>query len=90
MGSRWDLLDENRPFVGNEPMPPGHELYPHGLTRARIEQYVEQHPEDKAAIYNPYTVVKRRGDRLIGSAVPRRVQANSWSPWPRICAKPRR
>src|SRR5215468_528193 len=28
MGSRWDLLDENRPFVGNEPMPPGHELYP--------------------------------------------------------------
>src|SRR5712692_10910212 len=25
MGSRWDLLDENRPFTGNEPMPPGRE-----------------------------------------------------------------
>jgi hypothetical protein len=68
MGSRWDLLDENRPFVGNEPMPPGHDLYPHDLTPQKIEQYVKQHPEDKAGIYNPYTVVKWKGDRLI--AVP--------------------
>ena len=65
MGSRWDLLDENRPFVG-EPMPPGHDLYPHGLTHAQIDQYVAQHPEDRAAIYNPYTVVKWRDGRLIG------------------------
>jgi hypothetical protein len=66
MGSRWDLLDENRPFIGKEPMPPGHDLYPHDLTRARLDQYLKLHPEDKAAIYNPYTVVKWRGDRLIG------------------------
>ena len=68
MGSRWDLLDENRPFAGSDSMPPGHELYPHGLTRAQIEQYVAQHPTDRAALYNPYTVIKRQGDRLI--AVP--------------------
>ncbi len=77
MGSRWDLLDENRPFVGivGSPgelakipmnMPPGHELYPYDLTRAQIEQYVAQHPADKKSIYDPYTVVKRKGDRLIG------------------------
>jgi hypothetical protein len=66
MGSRWDLIDENRPFIGEPPMPPGHDLYPHNLTRAAIEQYVREHPEDKAAIYSPYTVVKRQGDRLIG------------------------
>jgi hypothetical protein len=66
MGGRWDLIDENRPFAGAPPMPPGHELYPHDMTRARIEQYVAQHPEDKAAIYDNYTVVKRRNDRLIG------------------------
>jgi hypothetical protein len=65
MGQRWDLLDENRPFIGEQPMPPGHELYPHDLTRAAIEAYVRQHPEDKAGIYSPYTVVRRRGDRLI-------------------------
>ena len=33
-GSRLDLVDENRPFVGTTPMPPGHALYPAGLTRA--------------------------------------------------------
>lgn len=72
MGCRWDLIDENRPFVGNEPMPPGRELYPHDLTRERIESYLRQHPEDKAAIYNPLTVVKWNGDRLV--AVPYREE----------------
>src|SRR5471030_977731 len=76
MGCRWDLLDENRPFTGAEPMPPGHELYPHDLTRAQIERYVEQHPEDKAAIYNPFTVVKRQGQRLVG--VPYRDAYKQW------------
>jgi len=67
MGSRWDLIDENRPFVGAEPMPPGHELYPKGMTRADIEKYVASHPADKAAVYDPFTVVKRQGDRLTGT-----------------------
>jgi hypothetical protein len=67
MGCRWDLLDENRPFVpGAGPMPPGHDLYPHDLTRPQIEDYVRRHPEDRAAIYDPYTVVKRKGTRLVG------------------------
>src|SRR5580693_987033 len=68
MGGRWDLIDENRPFAGAPPMPPGHELYPHELTRDRIEQYVKQRPEDKAGIYDPYTVVKWRNNRLVGVA----------------------
>jgi hypothetical protein len=66
MGSRFDLLDENRPFTGGQPVPRGHELYPKDLTRAQIEQYVAQHPADKAAVYDPFTVVKRQGQRLVG------------------------
>lgn len=67
MGGRWDLIDENRPFAGAPPMPPGHELYPHDFTRDRVDQYVKEHPEDKAAIYDPYTVVKRQpGGRVTG------------------------
>src|SRR5262245_40262766 len=31
-GSRFDLVDGNKPFVGTQPMPPGHALYPAGLT----------------------------------------------------------
>jgi hypothetical protein len=57
-GSRWDLVDENFPFIGEEPLVPGRELYPFGLTRAQIEQYVAAHPDQKAAIYSPWTVVK--------------------------------
>ena len=75
-GSRWDLLDENRPFVGDEPMPPGHALYPKGLTRGEIEQYVKQHPEKKNEIYGDYTVVKRRGQDLVG--VPYHVEYKQW------------
>lgn len=65
-GSRYNLLDDNRPFVGSEPMSPGRGLYPRGLTRGQIEQYVKDHPEKKAEIYSPYTVVRRDGDELVG------------------------
>jgi hypothetical protein len=67
MGCRWDLLDSNAPFVGDTPMPPGHELYPRDLTREQIEKYVQQHPEQKAALYNSYTVVERQGGKLVAT-----------------------
>lgn len=64
--SRFDLLDENKPFVGTEPMPPGGGYYPQGLTRAQIEQYVKDHPEKKAEIYSQTTIVRWQGDQLEG------------------------
>src|SRR5215471_2911256 len=66
-GSRWDLLDENRPFVGSEPMPPGHALYPKDLTRAQLEQYVKQHPDKKDQLYSGTTVVRRQGKDLVAT-----------------------
>ncbi|HLK33474.1 MAG TPA: hypothetical protein VKT29_10325, partial [Terriglobales bacterium] len=65
-GSRFDLLRDNEPFVGTKPMPPGRGFFPPGLTREQIEQYVQQHPERKAEIYNPYTVVRWQGKQLVG------------------------
>ena len=65
-GSRFDLIDEHKPFTGSAPMPPGRALYPPGLTRERIEQYVRDHPDKKAQIYNPYTVVRWRENDLVG------------------------
>jgi hypothetical protein len=35
-GSRYDLIDELHPFVGNEPAPPGRALYPKGLSVAEV------------------------------------------------------
>jgi hypothetical protein len=64
--SRFDLLDDNKPFVGTTPMPPGGGYYPQGLTREQIEQYVRQHPEKKAEIYSQTTIVRWQGDQLEG------------------------
>ena len=64
--SRFDLLDDNKPFAGSEAMPPGRGFYPQGLTREEIEAYVKAHPDKKAEIYSPYTIVRRHGDQLEG------------------------
>jgi hypothetical protein len=65
-GSRWDLVNENRPFVGMSTMPPGHALYPPDLTRTQLEAYVTRHPEKRSEIYNPYTIVRHVGADLAG------------------------
>ena len=65
-GSRWDLVNENEPFVGRQPMPPGHALYPADLTRTQVDAYVAAHPDRRALIFEPYTIVRRRGAELTG------------------------
>src|SRR3954463_16624 len=64
--SRFDLIDDNKPFIGSEPMPPGRGFYPKGLTKKEIQDYVQQHPDKQAEIYSPTTVVERRGADLVG------------------------
>jgi hypothetical protein len=66
--SRFDLLDQNKPFVGTEPMPPGRGLYPANLTRDQVEQYVKAHPDQKSAIYDHFTIVRWHQEQL--EAVP--------------------
>jgi hypothetical protein len=65
-GSRFDLAAENQPFVGSEPMSPGAGFYPRGLTRQQIEDYVKGHPEKRAEIYSPTTIVRWHGKDLEG------------------------
>jgi len=57
-GSRYDQIEENKPFIGNAPMPPGRNLYQRGITRDEIEAYVKAHPNQKKAIYDERTVVE--------------------------------
>jgi hypothetical protein len=66
--SRFDLIDQNKPFVGTQPAPPGRGFYPANLTREQVEQYVKEHPEQKAAIYAQFTIVRWHQDKL--EAVP--------------------
>jgi hypothetical protein len=74
--SRFDLIDNNKRFVGTDPMPPGRGFYPKGLTREQIEQYVKEHPEKKAELYRTTTIVRWHGDQL--EAVPYHVAYRSF------------
>ena len=65
-GSRFDLTDNNLPFVVGAHAEPGGAFYPAGLTRADIEKYVSEHPETRAEIYSPTTIVRRHGEDLEG------------------------
>ena len=75
-GNRYDLLEGNKPFLAGTRYEPGHALYPSGITRKEIEDYVAANPARKAEIYNPWTVVKRRGRDLVG--VPYHVEFRQW------------
>lgn len=68
-GSRFDLLNGEEPFVGTSPMPLGRGFYPQGLTRDQIEEYVKNHPEQKAEIYSPTTILRSQGDPLNGGSL---------------------
>lgn len=72
----WDTLAENHPFYGGEPMPPGAGFYPKDLTKEAFDAYLASHPEQREALTSPYTVVRRRGDRLV--AVPYSVEYKQW------------
>src|SRR6266404_1407133 len=75
-GGRWDLIDENKPFASDKPIPPGRNLYPQGLTRQQIEAYVKEHPAERDAIYSPYTVLRWNGKKL--DAIPYHVEYKSY------------
>ncbi len=75
-GSRYDLIDDNKPFVGTMPMPPGHGFFPPDMTRKEFDAYVAAHPDQKAALYDPFTVVRRKGGAL--EAIPYHVAYKQW------------
>ena len=75
-GSRYDLLEENKPFIGGGSYPPGRESYPKGITQKEIDDYVTAHPDKRADIYNPFTVIRRQGSDLI--TVPYHVEYREW------------
>ncbi|QNN67809.1 hypothetical protein H9L13_02440 [Sphingomonas lutea] len=72
----WDSLDEDKPFFGNQPMPPGAGFYPTDLTKAQFDTYLAANPGEREALTSPYTVVKRQGDKLV--AVPYSQEYKQW------------
>jgi hypothetical protein len=75
-GSRFDLINDNKPFVGTAPWPPGRGMFPADLTHEEFDKYVAAHPEQKAALFDPFTVVRRKGAAL--EAIPYHVAFKQW------------
>jgi hypothetical protein len=75
-GSRFDLINDNKTFVGTEPWPPGRGFFPADLTREEFDHYVAGHPEQKNALYVPFTVVRRKGSAL--EAIPYHIAYKQW------------
>ena len=63
-GSRFDLIDDEKPFVGTEPMPPGRGFFPGDMTRTKFDAYVAEHPGQKAALYDPWAIARWKGSTL--------------------------
>ncbi|HPR64428.1 MAG TPA: peptidase [Thermoanaerobaculia bacterium] len=61
----WDRLDGDEPFIGTVTKPAGAGFYPPDLTKEDFEAYLESHPEEKEALIDPYTIVRREGDKLV-------------------------
>jgi Peptidase family M49 len=63
-GSRYDLIDELKPFIGTQAAPPGRALYPAGLTREEIEKYVAANPGEKEAVYDEHSILRKNENKL--------------------------
>jgi hypothetical protein len=72
----WDEFEDGKPFFGNQPKPAGAGFYPADLTKEQFEAYLAAHPDQKAALTSPYTLVQRQGDRLV--AVPYHEAFKQW------------
>ena len=75
-GGRFDLIGNNAPFVGTSPWPPGRGFFPEDMTKLEFDRYVAAHPDQKAALYDPFTIVRRKGSAL--EAIPYHVAYREW------------
>jgi hypothetical protein len=64
----WDRLEEDAPFIGTLPKPPGANFYPEDLTEAQFEDWIAEHPGDAEAFKGYFTCIKRKNGGLV--AVP--------------------
>lgn len=75
-GSRFELINDNKPFVGTAPWPPGRAIFPADLRHDEFDAYIAAHPEQKTELYDPFTVVRHKGDALV--AIPYHFAYKQW------------
>jgi hypothetical protein len=76
MRGPWDRQDHFAPFGVDGARPRGAGYYPEDLTEEEFRAYLKAHPEEEKALMDPYTVVRRDGERLV--AVPYSEAYAAW------------
>jgi hypothetical protein len=74
-GSRFNQIDNDKPFVGTDPAPPGRGFFWVGMTHEKFDDIVSKQPGQRDAFYSPYTVVQLEMHGDIGdfTAIPYHV-----------------
>jgi hypothetical protein len=57
-GGRFLQIEDDKPFIGTQPAPPGRGFFLPQETRANLEQRISNGSFEKSAVYSPYTVEK--------------------------------
>ena len=57
-GGRFLQIENDKPFIGAKPAPPGRGFYPPDETRENLERRIGNGSLDRAAVYSPYTIEK--------------------------------
>ena len=55
----FDRLDHASPFIGEAGKPDGGSYYSKGITKADLEAFLAQHPEQRDVFQSPYTTIRR-------------------------------
>jgi len=64
----WDRLEEDVPFIGTLPKPPGANFYPEDLTTEQFDAWVKENPGSAETFKSYFTCIRRVGGGL--TAVP--------------------
>ncbi len=62
-----DLDNKIVPILPVEKAPPGRAVYPWGIEKKEIEEYLADHPEERSRILDPRSVVRRRTPEQVES-----------------------
>ena len=80
-GSRFDLIDDDKPFVGTQPMPPGRGFFPADMTQKTFADHISKaEPALRDRYYSPFTMIDRvflvpEGD----APPPKNAPARAWA-----------
>ncbi len=60
----FDRLEEETPFIGDTPKPKGANFYPEDMTQEEFATWIAEHPDDREAFENTFTVIRREEGAL--------------------------